>query len=144
MCGYRNSNYVRGEEPNPMKFLAVVFVRRRRSCLLMVISSVLAAALVTTTAIAIRAHTATDGATRSAGEDGFDPALLARIKQAEMYARTRPGFAGIVVRDRLTGAVWRNSDASTLIWACSTPKLAMVVDLLLRGDSGAVTPTAED
>ncbi|GGP68950.1 serine hydrolase [Saccharothrix coeruleofusca] len=74
----------------------------------------------------------------------FDPALLARIHRANAYAQNRPGFAGIVVRDRLTGAVWRNSDSDTLIWACSTPKLAMVVDLLLRSDAGAVTLTAED
>jgi beta-lactamase class A len=74
----------------------------------------------------------------------FDETLRARIAAANAYAERRPGFAGIVVRDRQTGAVWRNDHSNTLIWACSTPKLAMVVDLLLRNDSGAITLTAED
>ncbi|ALG08253.1 serine hydrolase [Kibdelosporangium phytohabitans] len=74
----------------------------------------------------------------------FEPRLLSRILKANTYAQNRPGFAGIVVRDRQTGAVWRNSHSGTLIWACSTPKLAMVVDLLLRNDSGAISLTQED
>ncbi|MCE7006004.1 class A beta-lactamase-related serine hydrolase [Kibdelosporangium philippinense] len=74
----------------------------------------------------------------------FEPKLLSRILHANAYAATRPGFAGIVVRDRKTGAVWRNRHSDTLIWACSTPKLAMVVDLLLRDDAGAISLTAED
>jgi hypothetical protein len=74
----------------------------------------------------------------------FDWKLLNRIIRANAYAESRPGFAGIVVRDRKTGAVWRNSHSGTLIWACSTPKLAMVVDLLLRNDAGTISLTAED
>ncbi|RZQ61539.1 tat pathway signal sequence [Amycolatopsis suaedae] len=75
---------------------------------------------------------------------GFDPLLRLRIAAAELYARGRPGFAGMVVRDRETGAVWRNAHSATLIWACSTPKLAMVVDLLLRDDAGAIRLTDLD
>ncbi|QIS05475.1 tat pathway signal sequence [Nocardia brasiliensis] len=75
---------------------------------------------------------------------GFDPAFTARIAQAEAYVAQRPGFTAIVVRDRRTGAVWRNADAATPISACSTPKLAMVVDLLLRADAGTVTLSADD
>ncbi|TVT14540.1 tat pathway signal sequence, partial [Amycolatopsis rhizosphaerae] len=41
-------------------------------------------------------------------------------------------------------AVWRNAAAGQLIWACSTPKLAMAVDLLLRDDRGAIHLTAGD
>jgi hypothetical protein len=74
----------------------------------------------------------------------FDPLLQMRITMANTYAERRPGFAGIVVRDRQTGAVWRNTHSGTLVWAASTPKLAMVVDLLLRNDSGAISLTAED
>lgn len=66
------------------------------------------------------------------------------FEEAEAYALTRPGFVGVVVRDREAGTVWRNPNAGTLIWACSTPKLAMVVDLLLRQDAGTVRLTAED
>ena len=74
----------------------------------------------------------------------FDKGLQRRIAKAQAYATSRPGVAGIVVRDRETGAVWRNADSKTHIWGCSTPKLAMVVDLLLRNDSGAIRLTAED
>jgi hypothetical protein len=74
----------------------------------------------------------------------FDEALQRRIAEAQAYAASRPGVAGIVVRDRETGAVWRNASSKTHIWGCSTPKLAMVVDLLLRNDSGAIRLTAED
>ncbi|MGA6166427.1 serine hydrolase [Amycolatopsis magusensis] len=77
-------------------------------------------------------------------QTGFDRVLGQRIARAELYARTRPGFAGLVVHDRKTGAAWRNAHSDTLIWACSTPKLAMAVDLLLRDDSGAIELTDED
>ncbi|GAA0626654.1 serine hydrolase [Kutzneria viridogrisea] len=80
----------------------------------------------------------------AAAPAGFDRELRARIAQAQAYADSRPGETGIVLRDRWTGAVYRSGAAGTLIWACSTPKLAMVVDLLLRNDSGAITLTAED
>jgi hypothetical protein len=70
--------------------------------------------------------------------------LRARMERAQAYADSRPGKTGIVLRDRWTGAVYRSPAAGTLIWACSTPKLAMAVDLLLRDDSGAVTLTAGD
>lgn len=63
---------------------------------------------------------------------------------ADAYAKSRPGFAGIVVRDRRTGAIWRSEHSTTHVWACSTPKLAMVVDLLLRNDTGAIRLTTED
>ncbi|MDQ7807201.1 serine hydrolase [Amycolatopsis sp. A133] len=74
----------------------------------------------------------------------FDRDLRARIARAQAYADGRPGVTGIVLRDRWTGDVYRSPAAGTLIWACSTPKLAMAVDLLLREDSGAVVLTAED
>ncbi|MEU4745066.1 serine hydrolase [Actinosynnema sp. NPDC023658] len=74
----------------------------------------------------------------------LDWRLLDRIRRANAYAESRPGFVGMVVRDRKTGAVRRNIHSGTLIWACSTPKLAMVVDLLLRNDAGTVSLTAED
>lgn len=79
------------------------------------------------------------------GNDGtFEPELQRRIERAQQYAESRPGVTGIVVRDRHTGAVWRNKHAATHTWGCSVPKLAMVVDLLLRNESGAITLTAKD
>ncbi|WP_245573882.1 serine hydrolase [Amycolatopsis nigrescens] len=75
---------------------------------------------------------------------GFDRELRRRIAAAQAYAESRPGVTGVVVRDRRTGAVWRNANAATHAWGCSVPKLAMAVDLLLRNDSGAVRLTDED
>ncbi|MEU0535849.1 serine hydrolase [Amycolatopsis tolypomycina] len=79
-----------------------------------------------------------------AAADPFGADLRARIGRAQAYADSRPGVTGIVLRDRSTGAVYRSPAAGTLIWACSTPKLAMAVDLLEREDAKAVTLTAED
>ncbi|WP_410596593.1 serine hydrolase [Amycolatopsis sp. lyj-23] len=79
-----------------------------------------------------------------APDDPFGSDLRARIARAQAYADSRPGVTGIVLRDRRTGAVYRSPAAGTLIWACSTPKLAMAVDLLLREDAGAIALSAED
>ncbi|WP_245886827.1 class A beta-lactamase-related serine hydrolase [Umezawaea tangerina] len=62
----------------------------------------------------------------------------------ETYTSTRPGTIGIVVRDRKTGATWRNSHASDLVWTASTIKLAMVVDLLRRDRDHELTLTDDD
>lgn len=74
----------------------------------------------------------------------FDKELQRRIVTAQAYVKSRPGVVGIVIHDRKTGAVWRNANSQTHIWGCSIPKLAMVVDLLLRNDSGAIRLTPED
>jgi hypothetical protein len=57
---------------------------------------------------------------------------------------TRPGTVGIVVRDRRTGAVWRNQYANTPVWTASTIKLAMTVDLFLRDRAGLINLTSAD
>ena len=51
---------------------------------------------------------------------------------------TRPGTIGFVLRDRVTGAKYRNANAATPIWTASTIKLAMVADLLTRERAGTV------
>jgi hypothetical protein len=50
----------------------------------------------------------------------------------------------IVVRDRATGAVWRNAHTTRPIWTASTIKLTIAVDLLLRDRAGAIRLTAAD
>jgi hypothetical protein len=75
---------------------------------------------------------------------GFDCDLQRRIVAVQAYVRTRPGTVGIVLRDRQTGAVWRNAYASTLVWTASTIKLAMTVDLFTRQQQGLLTLTATD
>ncbi|QFU88174.1 serine hydrolase [Amycolatopsis sp. YIM 10] len=106
-----------------------------------VLSTLLLAVLVTSPVAQARPVPVVE---EEAAAAGFEPGLGRRIIRAELYARSRPGFAGLVVHDRQTGATWRNANSDTLIWACSTPKLAMVVDLLLRDDAGAVDLTDED
>lgn len=67
-----------------------------------------------------------------------------RLDAVQRYLRQRPGTVGVVVRDRETGAVWRNEHARDMTWTASTIKLAMAVDLLLRNESGEITLTDGD
>ncbi|BBY46957.1 hypothetical protein MARA_04250 [Mycolicibacterium arabiense] len=64
--------------------------------------------------------------------------LRERIAEAERYVATRPGTIGFVLRDRVTGAKYRNAHAGTPIWTASTIKLAMVADLLTRERAGSI------
>ncbi|HWC84078.1 MAG TPA: tat pathway signal sequence [Pseudonocardiaceae bacterium] len=77
-------------------------------------------------------------------QSGFDCDFQKRIAAADAYAKTRPGTVGIVLRDRKTGAVWRNGNAGTLIWTESTIKLAMTVNLFLRDRAGQISLSADD
>lgn len=70
--------------------------------------------------------------------------LATRVAAADAYLATRPGSVGYVLRDRKTGATYRNSHAGDMVWTASTIKLAMVVDLLTRARAGAVTLDASD
>jgi hypothetical protein len=75
---------------------------------------------------------------------GFDCDQQKRFAAAEAYVKKRPGTVGIVVRDRQTGAVWRNGHADEHVWTASTIKLAMTVNLLLRDRDGDITLTSGD
>lgn len=70
--------------------------------------------------------------------------LRDRFAAAERYIATRPGTVGFVLRDRATGARYRNAEAGTPIWTASTIKLAMVADLLSREQAGALRLPAAD
>jgi hypothetical protein len=74
----------------------------------------------------------------------IDCDLQDRIVAADVYLATRPGSVGYVLRDRKTGAQYRNSHAADPLWAASTIKLAMVVDLLARQRRGEVTLSDAD
>jgi beta-lactamase class A len=80
----------------------------------------------------------------SPGLNGSDCDLQNRIAAADAYLATRPGSVGYVLRDRKTGATYRNSHAGELIWTASTIKLAMVVDLLTRQRAGTVALSESD
>ncbi|HYZ66822.1 MAG TPA: tat pathway signal sequence [Mycobacterium sp.] len=68
-----------------------------------------------------------------------DEDMSARVAAADSYLATRPGVVGYVLRDRSTGAVYRNAHAADPVWTASTIKLAMVVDLLIRQRAGLIT-----
>jgi hypothetical protein len=80
----------------------------------------------------------------SAPQSGFDCDFQQRFAAVERYIGTRPGTVGIVVRDRRTGAVWRNSHADTLVWTASTIKLGMTVDLFERDQAGTIQLSGAD
>src|SRR5215475_10819846 len=69
---------------------------------------------------------------------GFSCAMRRRIAAVERYLKHRPGMIGIVLRDRSTGAVWRNGYAGSRIYMASTSKLAMAVALLLQDRAGVI------
>jgi hypothetical protein len=79
-----------------------------------------------------------------AAPGAFDCDMQARIATADAYLASRPGAVGYVLRDRGTGAVYRNAHAGDLSWTASTIKLAMVVDLLTRQRAGTITLSPDD
>jgi hypothetical protein len=88
--------------------------------------------------------TTPDPATCPYPGSGFDCDFQRRFAAVQAYVATRPGTVGIVVRDRRTGAVWRNRYAATMVWTASTIKLAMTVDLFLRDRRGDISLTSSD
>lgn len=90
------------------------------------------------------APTPTASAGCSPGPAAPDCDLQNRVAAADAYLATRPGSVGYVLRDRKTGATYRNSHASDLIWTASTIKLAMVVDLLTRHRAGTLVLSDSD
>jgi hypothetical protein len=74
----------------------------------------------------------------------FSCTMRLRIAVVERYLRHRPGMIGIVLRDRSTGAVWRNKYAGSQIYMASTSKLAMAVTLLLQDQAGVIHLSAAD
>ena len=75
---------------------------------------------------------------------GFSCIMRQRIAAVERYLKYRPGLIGIVLRDRSTGAVWRNRYAGSQIYMASTSKLAMAVTLLLQNQAGVIQLSSAD
>nr|WP_245720364.1 tat pathway signal sequence [Nocardia uniformis] len=69
---------------------------------------------------------------------GFDCDMSTRIAAVDNYLSSRPGITGYVVRDRVTGGVYRNGNSNTMFWTASTIKLAIAEDLLNRSRVGAI------
>ena len=98
----------------------------------------------TTTATTATAATQAAEADCPLPDSGFDCDFQRRLTAVQAYVRQRPGTVGIVMRDRQTGAVWRNENATKPVWTASTVKLGMTVDLLLRDRAGTISLTAAD
>jgi hypothetical protein len=62
-----------------------------------------------------------------------------RLDAAATLVGTEPGKLGVTVLDRQTGAIWSAGTASHLMWASSTPKLAIATSLLERQRAGEIT-----
>lgn len=75
---------------------------------------------------------------------GFDCDMSSRITAVDNYLRSRPGTTGYVVRDRVTGGIYRNGNADNMFWTASTIKLAIAEDLLNRARVGAITLGPDD
>jgi hypothetical protein len=74
----------------------------------------------------------------------FSCTMRKRIEDVEQYLQARPGVVGIVLRDRRTGAVWRNANSGAQIYMASTSKLAMAAALLTADRSGRIQLSSGD
>jgi hypothetical protein len=72
---------------------------------------------------------------------GWECDLQARFAATEAIATGAPGYLGIVLRDRVTGQVWRAGAADRPIWTASAIKLAIIADLMVRARAGDVKIT---
>jgi hypothetical protein len=93
--------------------------------------------------VGVRAGSSPDGSGSPAPLTGapcgaWDCDQAARFATAEDLVAAAPGRLGIVVRDRVTRAVWRAGSPDHPVWTASTIKLAMAVDLLERARAGSL------
>ncbi|MCU7724311.1 hypothetical protein ODJ79_11345 [Actinoplanes sp. KI2] len=70
--------------------------------------------------------------------------IASRMAAARALIGAKPGTIGLVVRDRVTGTVWRAGNTTQLNWTASTIKLALSSAILERAHAGQVTLTAAD
>jgi len=70
---------------------------------------------------------------------GWGCAQQQRFTAVQNLIKTRPGYLGIVLRDRQTGLIWRAGATDRAIWTSSTIKLAIATSLLDRARTGEVT-----
>jgi hypothetical protein len=65
-----------------------------------------------------------------------------RFDAAAALIKSKPGYLGIVVRDRQTGAIWRAGSNDHVMWTSSTIKLAIATSLVERARLGQITVDA--
>ncbi|GAA4248530.1 hypothetical protein GCM10022255_028920 [Dactylosporangium darangshiense] len=86
------------------------------------------------------------GAVAGLGSRGASPGPSAKNQsaQATAFVQKLSGTFGIIVRDRVTGAVWKAGDTKATTWTASTIKLAIATDLLERNQGKQITLDATD
>ncbi|MGI5245546.1 serine hydrolase [Dactylosporangium sp. CA-139066] len=86
------------------------------------------------------------GAVAGLGSRGASPAASAKNQtaQAAAFVQKLPGTFGIIIRDRVTGNVWKAGDTRATTWTASTIKLAIATDLLERNQAKLITLDATD
>ncbi len=82
---------------------------------------------------------ATPGPTVSPTCAPWGCAQQARFAASATMLKKVSGHVGIVVKDRVTGAVWQGGEPAYRIWAGSTPKLAFAVALREEARAGQIT-----
>ncbi|WP_170324048.1 serine hydrolase [Cryptosporangium phraense] len=75
---------------------------------------------------------------------GFDCDFAARLARVQKYVESRPGYTGVAVSDGWRDRVWRNEYADRPIYAASTAKLAIALDILMRRHRGEVQLSTDD
>jgi len=69
----------------------------------------------------------------------WDCAQRTRFEAATALVTKQTGHINMVVRDRQTGAVWSAGESTYIIWAGSTPKLAVAATLLEQARAREIT-----
>jgi hypothetical protein len=76
--------------------------------------------------------------------DGWDCAQQVRFDSTAAFAQGLPGQMGVILHDRVTGAVWRTGATGNPMWTASTIKVAIATTLLERQRAGKIHLTSSD
>jgi Beta-lactamase enzyme family len=76
--------------------------------------------------------------------DGWDCAQQVRFDSTAAFARRLPGQMGVILHDRVTGAIWRAGATTDPMWTASTIKVAIATTLLERQRAGKIHLSSSD
>jgi Beta-lactamase enzyme family len=76
--------------------------------------------------------------------DGWDCAQQTRFDSTAAFAQGLPGQMGVILHDRVTGAIWRTGATDDPMWTASTIKVAIATTLLERQRAGKIRLTGSD
>lgn len=76
--------------------------------------------------------------------DGWDCAQQVRFDSTAAFAHGLPGEMGVILHDRVTGAVWRTGATADPMWTASTIKVAIATTLLERQRAGKIRLSNSD